>query len=135
MSKLKDSMMKSEEKLLERAFRLMEYKYLATKYKQDMKHRAVGGVDMGMVAQMDALEILDELESYILDFGCSNDTLELVANLRDKLIDNKSKCCDNCFINYQRCKIFMTYWKGTETNTVEDSKCFYCMKHKFKGIN
>ena len=52
MSKLKDSMMKSEEKLLERAFRLMEYKYLATKYKQDMKHRAVGGVDVGMVAQM-----------------------------------------------------------------------------------
>ena len=51
MSKLKDSMMKSEEKLLERAFRLMEYKYLATKYKQDMKHRAVG-VDVGMVAQM-----------------------------------------------------------------------------------
>ena len=43
MSKLKDSMMKSDEKLLERAFRLMEYKYLATKYNQDMKHRAVGG--------------------------------------------------------------------------------------------
>ena len=52
MSKLKDSMMKSEEKLLERAFRLMEYKYLSMKYKQDMKHRAVGGVDVGMVAQM-----------------------------------------------------------------------------------
>ena len=52
MSKLKDSIMKSEEKFLERAFRLMEYKYLATKYKQDMKHRAVGGVDVGMVAQM-----------------------------------------------------------------------------------
>lgn len=50
MSKLKDSMMKSEEKFLERAFRLMEYKYLATKYKQDMKHRAIGVVDMGMVA-------------------------------------------------------------------------------------
>ena len=52
MSKVKDSMMKSDEKLLERAFRLMEYKYLATKYKQDMKHRAVGGVDVGRVAQM-----------------------------------------------------------------------------------
>lgn len=50
MSKLKDSIMKSEEKFLERAFRLMEYKYLATKYKQDMKHRAIGGVDVGMVA-------------------------------------------------------------------------------------
>ena len=50
MSKLKDSMMKSEEKLLERAFRLMEYKYLSMKYKQDMKHRAVGGIDVGMVA-------------------------------------------------------------------------------------
>lgn len=50
MSKLKDSMMKSEEKLLERAFRLMEYEYLAIKYKQDMKHRAVGVVDVGMVA-------------------------------------------------------------------------------------
>ena len=50
MGKLKDSMMKSEEKLLERAFSLMEYKYLATKYKQGMKHRAVGGVDVGMVA-------------------------------------------------------------------------------------
>ena len=42
MSKLKDSMMKNEEKLLERAFRLMEYKYLATKYKQDMKHKDLG---------------------------------------------------------------------------------------------
>ena len=50
MSKLKDSMMKSEDKLLERAFRLMEYKYLATKYKQDMKHRNVGVVDEGLVA-------------------------------------------------------------------------------------
>lgn len=50
MSKLKDSMMKSDDKLLERAFRLMEYRYLATKYKQDMKHKAGGGVDIGMVA-------------------------------------------------------------------------------------
>ena len=50
MSKLKDSMMKSDEKLLERAFRLMEYRYLATKYKQVMKHSTVGGVDVGMVA-------------------------------------------------------------------------------------
>ena len=50
MSKLKDSMMKSDEKLLGRAFRLMEYKYLAATYKQDMKHRVVGGVDVGMVA-------------------------------------------------------------------------------------
>lgn len=50
MSKVKDSMMKSDEKLLERAFRLMEYKYLSTKYKQDMKYSAVGGVDVGMVA-------------------------------------------------------------------------------------
>ena len=57
MSKLKDSMMKSEEKLLERAFRLMEYKYLATKYKQDMKHRAVGGVDVGRVAQMKEVKL------------------------------------------------------------------------------
>lgn len=44
MSKLKDSMMKSEEKFLERAYRLMEYKYLATKYKQDMKHKDLGKV-------------------------------------------------------------------------------------------
>ena len=50
MSKLKDSMMKSEEGWVERAFRLMEYKYLATKYKQDMKHRAVGGLNVGRVA-------------------------------------------------------------------------------------
>ena len=50
MSKLKDSMMKSEDKLLERAFRIMEYKYLVTKYKQGMKHRAVGGMVVGMVA-------------------------------------------------------------------------------------
>ena len=50
MSKVKDSMMRSEDKLLERAFRLMEYKYLATKYKQEMKHRAVDGVGVGMVA-------------------------------------------------------------------------------------
>ena len=50
MSKLKDSMMKSEEKFLERAFRLMEYKYLATKYKQDVKHRAVGEDYLGKVA-------------------------------------------------------------------------------------
>ena len=57
MSKLKDSIMKSEEKFLERAFRLMEYKYLATKYKQDMKHRAVGVVDVGMVAQMKEVKL------------------------------------------------------------------------------
>ena len=50
MSKLKDSVMKNEDKLLERAFRLMEYKYLATKYKQDMKHRAVDGMIVEMVA-------------------------------------------------------------------------------------
>ena len=50
MSKLKDSMMKSEDKLLERAYRLMEYRYLATKYKQDMKQRAVGGMVVEMVA-------------------------------------------------------------------------------------
>ena len=50
MSKLKDSIMKREDKLLERAYRLMEYKYLATKYKQEVRTRAVGVVDMGMVA-------------------------------------------------------------------------------------
>ena len=57
MSKLKDSMMKSEDKLLERAYRLMEYKYLATKYKQDMKHRAVNGMVVGMVAQMKEVKL------------------------------------------------------------------------------
>ena len=57
MSKLKDSMMQSEEKLLERAFRLMEYKYLATKYKQDTKHRAVGGMAVEMVAQMKEVKL------------------------------------------------------------------------------
>lgn len=50
MSKLKDSIMKSEEKFLERAFRLMEYKYLATKYKQEVRTRAVGGMVVEMVA-------------------------------------------------------------------------------------
>lgn len=50
MSKLKDSMMKSGEKLLERAFRLMEYKYLSTKYKQDKKHRGVSEDYLGKVA-------------------------------------------------------------------------------------
>ena len=50
MSKLKDSIMKREDKLLERAFRLMEYKYLATKYKKEVRTRAIGVVDMGMVA-------------------------------------------------------------------------------------
>lgn len=50
MSKLKDLMMTSEDKLLERAYRLMEYKYLATKYKQCMKHRAVDGMVVEMVA-------------------------------------------------------------------------------------
>ena len=42
--------MKSEDKLLERAYRLMEYKYLATKYKQNMKHRAVDERVVEMVA-------------------------------------------------------------------------------------
>ena len=50
MSKLKDSMMKNEDELLERAFRLMEYKYLATKYKQEVRTRNVGGMVVGMVA-------------------------------------------------------------------------------------
>lgn len=50
MSKLKDSMMKNEDKLLERAYRLMEYKYLTTKYKQEARTRAVGGMVVEMVA-------------------------------------------------------------------------------------
>lgn len=82
----------------------------------------------------DAQIILGELESYIKDFGCSNGTLELIDDLRDEIINNKSKCCNTCTTNYQRCKIFMSYWKSTTTNSVEDSKCFYCMKHKFKEL-
>ena len=50
MSKSEALYQKELEKRFEQSLRLMEYKYLATKYNQDMKHRAVGGVDVGMVA-------------------------------------------------------------------------------------
>ena len=49
MSKSEALYQKELEKRFEKALRLMEYKYLSTKYKQDVKHRAVGVVDIGMV--------------------------------------------------------------------------------------
>lgn len=50
MSKSEALYQKELEKRFEKSLRLMEYKYLATKYKQDMKHRAVGGMVVEMVA-------------------------------------------------------------------------------------
>ena len=50
MSKSEAMYQKELDKRFEKSLRLMEYKYLATKYKQDMKHRAIGGVYVGMVA-------------------------------------------------------------------------------------
>lgn len=50
MSKSEALYQKELEKRFEKSLRLMEYKYLSTKYKQDKKHRNVGGVDVGMVA-------------------------------------------------------------------------------------
>lgn len=50
MSKSEALYQKELEKRFEKSLRLMEYKYLSTKYKQDKKHRAVGGVYIGMVA-------------------------------------------------------------------------------------
>ena len=50
MSKSEAMYQKELDKRFEKSLRLMEYKYLSTKYKQDKKHRGVGGVDVGMVA-------------------------------------------------------------------------------------
>lgn len=55
-------------------------------------------------------------------------------DIEEALDELNNRCCNNCSTNYQRCRIFISYWKSTETNTVEDSKCFYCMKHKFKEL-
>ena len=83
---------------------------------------------------MKGIELLNKLESYIKDYGCGNGTLELLDELRDNLNIPDNKCCNTCSTNYQRCRIFIAYWKSTTTNTVEASKCFYCMKYKFKEI-
>ena len=80
---------------------------------------------------LEAILILDKLnkaehwEDYYPSKVACNSAIQELKELEDK-------SCNNCSINYQRCKIFISYWKSTETNTVEDSKCFYCMKHKFK---
>ena len=50
MSKSEAMYQKELDKRFENSFRLMEYKYLSTKYKQDKKHRNVGEDCLGKVA-------------------------------------------------------------------------------------
>ncbi len=50
MSKSEALYQKELEKRFEQSLRLMEYRYLSTKYKQDMKHRAVNEDYLGKVA-------------------------------------------------------------------------------------
>ena len=50
MSKSEAMYQKELDKRFEKSLRLMEYKYLSTKHKQDKKYRGLGGVDVGMVA-------------------------------------------------------------------------------------
>ena len=50
MSKSEALYQKELEKIFEKSLRLMEYKYLSTKYKQDKKHKSVGADYVGKVA-------------------------------------------------------------------------------------
>ena len=52
MSKSEALYQKELEKRFEKSLRLMEYKYMSTKYKQDKKHRGLGEDYLGKVAQM-----------------------------------------------------------------------------------
>ena len=50
MSKSEALYQKELEKRFEKSLRLMEYKYLSTKYSQDKKHKSVGADYLGKVA-------------------------------------------------------------------------------------
>ena len=50
MSKSEALYQKELEKRFEQSLRLMEYKYLSTKYKQDKKYKSVGEDYLGKVA-------------------------------------------------------------------------------------
>ena len=45
---------------------------------------------------MDALKILDELESYIKDFGSSSGTLDVLDALRVEINTINDACCTTC---------------------------------------
>ena len=45
---------------------------------------------------MKVLEVLNELEWYIKDYGCSNGTLDLVDNIRKELEELNNRSCRNC---------------------------------------
>lgn len=80
---------------------------------------------------MEALEILDKLESYIADFGCSNNTLRLVEELRNIIEGLDKKICGEC-IHWHSKKIYHPNWR--ECNQ-DKNPCLYQETHYQFGCN
>lgn len=67
----------------------------------------------------------DGVDSYSKDIEeCDEAIAELEA------LENRS--CEGCSADYIKCKIFIAYWKKTESSCIDDSKCFYCNKWESK---
>lgn len=90
---------------------------------------------------MKALEILkvgiklmnEELERNPATKDYIDNEIKVYQESIKELEDLQNRSCESCSTDYIKCKIFIAYWKKTESSCIADSKCFYCNRYKAKG--
>ncbi len=86
---------------------------------------------------MKALEILKKIYANNPDTRFQRNNIDINFTIHDfsnvneaikELEALEKRSCEGCSADYIKCKIFIAYWKKTESSCIDDSKCFYCNK-------